>query len=189
MNGSETENEIVRLLRERHASRAISTRPVPEEIITELIDAARLAPSCYNRQPWRYIFMTGEEALARGRAALSGGNAVWGSRAPLLIAVHSRRSNDCVTGDGRAYHRFDVGLSVMSLMLAATARGLTARPVAGFDPAVIREGFGLEEEDEPLIMVVVGYRDEDESYLPEDKRGRDSRARVRKDVSEIVRRE
>ena len=182
------DNTVIRLLNQRYASRAISTEAIPEAVVGELVEAARLAPSCYNRQPWRYIFMTGEEALAKGRAALSGGNAVWGQRAPLLIAAYARKSNDCITGDGRSYYQFDLGLSVMNLMLAATERGLTARPVAGFDPAVIRESFALEEEDQPLIMVVVGFPDDDESYLPEDKRGRGLKPRARKTAGEIVRR-
>lgn len=182
------ESSVLDLLIKRHASRAIATRAIPEEVVAELVEAARLAPSCYNRQPWRYIFMTGATSLASGRAVLSGGNAVWASRAPLLIAAYSRKKDDCVTSDGRAYYQFDLGLSVMSLMLAATERGLTARPMAGFDTAAASEAFALEEEDELLVIIAVGYPDEDESYLPEDKRGRDRQPRVRKDPGEIVRR-
>lgn len=182
------DSTILRLLQDRHASRAIATTAVPEEIVAELVEAARMAPSCYNRQPWRYIFLTGEAVLAAGRAALSGGNAVWASRAPLLIIAYSRRRDDCVTGDGRAYYQFDMGLSVMSLMLMATERGLTARPMAGFDVVAIKVAFSLEAEDEPLVMIAVGYPDDDESYLPEDKRGRDNQPRVRKGAGEIVRR-
>ncbi|MHB1382323.1 MAG: nitroreductase family protein [Thermoleophilia bacterium] len=182
------DSSIIDLLYKRHASRAIATQAIPEEVVAELVEAARLAPSCYNRQPWRYIFMTTDAALALGRAALSGGNAVWASRAPLLIAAYSRKKDDCVTSDGRAYHQFDLGISVMSLMLMATERGLTARPMAGFDAAAVRGAFALKEEDEPLVMIAVGYPDEDESYLPEDKQGRDRQPRVRKDAGEIVRR-
>lgn len=182
------ESELLRLLARRHASRAIDATPIPGSVIDELVEAARLAPSCFNHQPWRYIFMNSEEALASGRAALAGGNAVWADRAPLLIAVYSRASDDCIMGDGREYHQFDVGLSVMSLMLMATERELTARPLAGFDPEVIREAFGLDDEDEPLVMIAVGYQDDDESYLPENKRGRGSKPRERKAADAIVRR-
>jgi nitroreductase len=182
------DSNVLRLLHDRHASRAIATKAVPEEIVDDLVEAVRLAPSCYNRQPWRYIFITGVEGLKKGRAALSGGNAVWAARAPLLIAGYSRKSDDCVTSDGRAYYQFDLGLSVMNLMLAATEHGLTARPMAGFDAAAISEAFALGDEDEPLVMIAVGYPDKDESALPEDKRGRGSEPRVRKAAEEIVRR-
>ncbi len=181
-------NTVIELLQKRRASRAIASRVIPEEVIKELAEAARLTPSCYNKQPWRYLFMTGEDALARGRRALTGANATWAARAPLLIAAFSREGDDCVTADGRAYYQFDLGMSVMNLMLAATERGLTARPMAGFAPAELKKTFALEAEDEPLVMIAVGYPDEDESFLPANMRGLGAKPRVRKAVDEVVKR-
>lgn len=180
------ESTVIGLLKNRHASRAISTRAIPADIVDELAEAARLTPSCFNKQPWRYIFMTGDDALAKGREMLTGANAVWASRAPLLIAAYSRKDDDCVTQDGRAYYQFDLGMSVMNVMLMATERGLTARPMAGFDPSGIINAFGLGEENEPLVMIAVGYPDEDESHLPEKMQGLGGKPRVRKDPGEIV---
>lgn len=180
------ESAVLRLLKSRHASRAISTRPIPGAVISELAEAAGLAPSCYNKQPWRYIFMTGDDALAKGRAALTGANTAWAVRAPLLIAAYSREKDDCVIQDGRVYHQFDLGLSVMNLMLLATERGLTARPMAGFDPAAVIKEFGLGEEDEPLVMIAVGYPDDDEGSVPENMRGLGDRPRTRKPQEEII---
>jgi nitroreductase len=182
------ESTVIKLLKNRHASRAISSRPIPAEVVDELAEAARLAPSCYNKQPWRYIFMTGDEALVKGRGVLSGPNAAWASRAPLLIAAYARKDDDCVTPDGRAYYQFDLGMSVMNLMLMATERGLTARPMAGFDPAGVTNAFDLGEENEPLVMIAVGYPDENEGHLPRQMQGLGGKPRVRKDLGEIVKR-
>ena len=181
------DSSVLKLLRDRHASRAISTRPISNEIVDELVEAARLAPSCFNNQPWRYIFMRSDSALAVGREALSAGNATWATRAPLLIACLTRKSDDCVIKDDRAYHQFDLGLSVMNIMLLATERGLTARPMAGFKPEAIRSGFDLGDDDEPFLMLAVGYPDDDESFLPEGKRGMGDKPRSRKQADEIVR--
>ena len=182
------DNTVLGLLKKRHAGRAISTKPVPDEIVNELAEAARLTPSCYNKQPWRYIFVTGDDGLEKGRAALASPNALWASRAPLLIAACARRTDDCVVPDGRVYYQFDLGMSVMNIMLAATERGLTARPMAGYDPASIINAFGLEIEDEPLVMIAVGYPDDDESHLPEKMQGLGGQPRVRKEQDEVVRR-
>ena len=182
------DSTVIKLLQNRHASRAIATKPIPGEIIDELAEAARLTPSCYNKQPWRYIFMTGDEALTKGRGLLTGSNTAWATRAPLLIAAYAREEDDCVVPDGRAYYQFDLGMSVMNLMLMATERGLTARPMAGFDPAGTRDAFDLDENDEPLVMVAVGYPDDDEGHVPEQMRGLGGKPRVRKDVSDIVKR-
>ena len=106
----------------------------------------------------------------------------------MLIAGYSRKDDDCVIKDGRAYYQFDLGLSVMNLILLATERGLTARPMAGFEPDVVRDAFDLDEADEPLVMIAVGYPDDDESYLPEGKQGLGSKPRERKAKEDIVRR-
>jgi nitroreductase len=181
------ESHVLQLLARRHASRAIAPRPIDPAIIDELVDAARLAPSCFNKQPWRFLVLVGDEALAKGRAALSASNAVWAARAPVLIATYARRDDDCVLKDGRAYYHFDTGLAVMNLMLAATERGLTARPMAGFRPAALKEAFALADADEPVVMLAVGYPDDDESHLPEEKRGLDAAPRARKAAGEIAR--
>jgi nitroreductase len=180
-------NPVVTLLNERHASRAVDTRPLSEEQMADLAEAIRLTPSCFNNQPWRYLFLISAGALDRGRQALTGGNRAWATRAPLLVLGYAPREDDCVLDDGRAYHQFDLGLSAMNLMLAATGHGLIARPMAGFDPTALKQSFDLGPEDEPLIMIAVGYKAEDESYLPERYRSRESEPRTRKAVNEIIR--
>jgi len=72
--------------------------------------------------------------------------------------------------------------------LAATGRGLVARPMAGFDPEKIRALFGLDADDEPMVMVAVGLPSRDESHLPDHYRGLGNRPRIRREASEIVRR-
>lgn len=179
-------NPVLTLLNDRHASRAVDTRPLSEEQTADLAEAIRLTPSCFNNQPWRYLFLTSAEALERGRQALTGGNRAWATRAPLLLVGYTRREDDCVLDDGRVYHQFDLGLSAMNLMLAATGHGLIARPMAGFDPTVLRRSFDLGAENEPLIMIAVGYKADDESYLPERYRAREREPRTRKAVNEII---
>ncbi len=181
-------SRVVKLLNARGASRAIETRKIPRKIVRDMIEAARLAPSCFNNQPWRFLFLEGHDALVKGREALSEGNRLWASRAPLLIVAHSRRQDDCLPKDGRQYHEFDLGLACANLMLAATEHGLTCRPMAGFDPAALREAFHLAEDEKPLIMFAVGYESADESFLPEAKRGLGKLPRARKAAGEIVKR-
>ncbi len=178
-------NPILSLLQDRYASRSISAKPLPETVVDDLVEACRLTPSCYNKQPWRFLFLQGEEALEKGRAALAQPNRIWADRAPLLVVAFSRRSDDCVLPDGRAYHEFDLGMAVMNLLLAATHCDLVARPMAGFDPAALRTAFELEPEDQPLVMVAIGALSPDESHLPETRRGLNEQPRVRKPAAEI----
>ena len=125
-------------------------------------------------------------ALENGRGVLAPGNLDWAGKAPLLIIGHTRKEDDCVVKDGRAYHQFDLGMSVMNIMLAATHHGLTARPMAGFDPAKTRAFFDLPDDAEPLVMIAVGKPGDDEAeHLPEHFRGIEGK-RERKKADEIV---
>lgn len=182
------DSPVVDLLLKRTARRSISTEPLTAAVVDELIEAARLTPSCYNKQPWRFLFLQGEEALEKGREALAEPNRAWAGRAPLLVVGYSQRESDCVLPDGRAYHEFDLGMSVMNLILAATHLGLVARPMAGFNPAGIKEAFGLEEADEPLVMVAIGGPSDDEEHLPDRLKGLADSPRERLLGGEIVRR-
>jgi nitroreductase len=78
-------------------------------------------------------------------------------------------------------------MSAMNLMLAATHHKLVARPMAGFDPAKIRTAFGLEEEDEPQVMIAVGYESDDDGHVADHYREAAKKPRKRKAASEIVR--
>jgi nitroreductase len=182
------DNPIIELLHARRAGRSISREPLTEDIIVELIEAVRLTPSCNNNQPWRFLFLESGEALTKGQDALSRGNRAWAARAPLLIVGYSCRDDDCILSNDRAYHQFDLGMSAMNLMMAATYRGLTARPMAGFDPARIRQSFELDPDTQPLVMIAVGWPSDDESHLPDRYKGADKKPRQRKDASAIVRR-
>ena len=159
---SETGHAVLDAIRSRRSIRQYSDDPVSDDDVRAILEAGRWAPSGLNNQPWRFLFLEGHDALMKGREALSEGNRLWASRAPLLIVAYSRREDDCQPRDGRQYHEFDLGMACMNLMLAATEHGLVCRPMAGFDPQAVREGFGLEEDQQPLLMLAVGYESADD---------------------------
>lgn len=181
------QSQIVQLLQKRYATRSIGTKTLEESVISDILEAARLTPSCYNKQPWRYLFLESEEARQKGIETLADANKPWASRAPLLIIGTTREKDDCVL-PGRSYHQFDLGLSVMNIMLAATEHDLVARPMAGFSPETARELFGLDKEDEPLIMLAIGHPSDDEAHLPEHYKGAEDKPRERKAADQITQR-
>jgi nitroreductase len=177
---------ISKLLAARYASRSISGSPVPAAVMIELIEAVRLTPSCYNNQPWHWLFLTSPEALEKGRECLAKPNLAWAGRAPLLAVLWARKKDDCLLKDGRAYYAFDCGMSAMDLMLAATANDLIARPMAGYDPAKAAELFKLDEDAEVLLFMAIGYHEPDESHLPERLVGLGDKPRERKAADAVV---
>lgn len=180
--------ETLGVLRNRSASRAIREEIIQKRVLENLAEAARLTPSCYNNQPWCFQFITSKEGLERAQSALSNGNLAWARRAPLLIVGYSRPGDDCPVADvlGQHYNQFDLGMAVMSIMMVATEIGLTARPMAGFNPDRLRENFTYPEEVQIMIMIAVGWIDDDLSYLSEGHRKTSLAKRERKKISEIV---
>jgi len=171
------ETELLRLLRKRSAWRAISPEPLEEARKKALMEAAQLSASCRNNQPWRFLMLDEPEALEDGRRALSPGNA-WARTAPLLIVGLSKRDLDCVSGDGREYYLFDLGMAVQNLLLQATELGLVARPMAGFQPDQIRNAFRIPDDYAVVVMIAVGTPG-DLSTLDEKQRKVSLAARIR----------
>ena len=181
------ENPVIRLLQDRWPGRGMLPDPLSDEIVHELIESVRLTPSCFNNQPWRFIFLTGEQARAAGLAALTERNQTWASRAALLVFGYARKEDDCAPKDGRQYYQFDLGMAVMNLLLSATHHGLAARPMAGFDPKAVRELYDLDKDDDVLIAIAIGRLTEQDGHVPEYARSNHLKPRVRKEASEIVR--
>lgn len=149
-------SHLLKLLQERKASRAISTQKCDDEIIEKLMHAAQLSASCFNNQPWRFLFLTEELALEKAGQALSNGNS-WAKKAPLMIVGFSKSDLDCQLKDGRDYFLFDLGMATQLILLQATELDLVARPMAGFSPEVIMREFDIPDEYMLFIMIAVGY--------------------------------
>lgn len=149
-------NNLIPLLNARKASRAISTRPLDEQQILKLMNAAQLSASCFNNQPWRFLFLTESTLLEKAHKALNHGN-IWASKAPLLIMGYSKRELDCQTKDGRAYYLFDLGMATQLILLQATEMDLVARPMAGYSQSIIRDELGMPDFYEIYVLIAVGY--------------------------------
>jgi len=146
--------DVSQTIRERRAYRSLAPVKVTEDLVKDLAEHARLAPSCINNQPWRFVFVYEPDALQEMFAALSSGNA-WARESSMIIAAFSKEDDDCIIRD-RLYHQFDVGIAVGFLVLRATELGLVAHPIAGFSPKKTREILGISEEYKVITLIIVG---------------------------------
>jgi len=146
--------DVKEAIQERRAYRSFEPVDITREIVGELAEAARLAPSCNNNQPWRFVFAYDKEVLGRLHEALPEGNR-WVKSASMIIAVFSRREDDCVIKD-REYNLFDTGLAVGQMLLRATELGLVAHPIAGYNPVKVREVLGIPDAYQVITLINVG---------------------------------
>jgi len=115
-----------------------------------------MAPSCFNNQPWRFIFIRSKEMLEKMHSALSEGNE-WARDGSMLIIVLSKKELDCVIRD-REYFQFDTGMAVGQMMLMATEMGLVTHAMAGFSPKKTREILGIPDDMNVITVIAVGKR-------------------------------
>ena len=92
---------LVSLINKRRAYRSLLPVTITDDIIQDLAKNASLSPSCFNNQPWRYVFVYERKKLGQTFAALSKGNR-WAEKASLIIAVLSKKDYDCLI-KGREY--------------------------------------------------------------------------------------
>ncbi len=143
-------------LETRRAYRAFEPVEITGETIKELAAAAQLMPSCFNNQPWKFVFVRSKEALAKVHASLSAHND-WVRKASLIVAAFARKENDCVVKE-REYYLFDLGQAVAAIQLRATELGLVAHPIAGFDNEKVRLALGIPEGNMVITIINVGKK-------------------------------
>lgn len=159
----------------RRATRSLAPTAISEKLVHDLASHARLAPSCDNNQPWRFVFVFDPAKLEALKVVFSEGNR-WCRAASLVVAVFSRKDDDCVIRD-REYHQFDTGMAAAFLILRATELGLVAHPIAGFSPKRTREILGIPEEFRVITLILVGKRSDAPSPVLSEKQLKDEGAR------------
>ncbi|MGJ8455619.1 redoxin domain-containing protein [Pseudothermotoga sp. U03pept] len=179
------DNSLNQLIVLRRARRALSEEKISDEQLRILLQAAHLAPSCSNKQPWRFIVVRSKEMLEKVHEALSGGN-YWMKKAPALIIVHSKKDMDCQLSDNRDYFLFDLGQAVAFLQIQATQMGLVAHPVAGFDPIAVKKIFPNLEDHVLITILAIAYPTGDLSGLSEKHQNAELSARDRQPLENVL---
>jgi len=137
----------------RRAYRSLEPVKITKDFINDLVECAKLSASCFNNQPWRYVFVYDTKILKSLHKALSSGNE-WARHASMIIAVFSKK-DDCIIKD-REYYLFDTGMATAFLILRATELGLVAHPIAGYSPKIVKEILHIPDESKIITLVIVG---------------------------------
>src|SRR5260370_6405287 len=113
------------LIRERWSPRAFADKPVPQDVLRSIFEAARWAPSSNNEQPWAYLVATRDdkESFEKMLSVLVEFNAAWAKSAPVLAIAVAH----LVFAKNNAPNRnaqYDTGAASALLTVEATAHGL-----------------------------------------------------------------
>ena len=164
--------EFSELIEKRYSVRAYKSDPVEDDKLQQVLEAARLAPTAANLQPFQLIVIhtAGREAELKRIYSRD-----WFVHAPLIICVCGIPGQGWVRKDGKSYNDVDAAIAMDHLILAATNLGLGTCWIAAFDPSAAREVLDLPDDVEPITFTPLGY--------PADEPGPTNR----KALSELVR--
>lgn len=177
--------DVKQAIGERRAYRSLDPAPITEELIKDLAGSASLAPSCFNYQPWRFIFVQSRPALKKLHTALSKNND-WAQAASCIAVVYSKKDLDCQMA-GRDYYLFDTGMATAFLILRATELGLVAHPIAGYDEDKVKDLFGIPKEMTVITLVNIGKHSATIGSLLTEKQAQGEKTRPpRKPLEEIL---
>ena len=169
-DGSNTMS-VMRAIRERRSVRKYQDKNIPEEIMAELLEAARLAPSAKNSQFWRFIAVKDIEQRKKLAKAAGGQNFL--AEAPVVIAGVSLDPERIMRCGVPAY-AVDVAIAMTNISLAAAARGIGSCWIGYFDQEESRKILGVPAQYKIVELMPLGYS--------ADKSSR----RTRKPLEEIV---
>jgi nitroreductase len=148
---------FLELAQTRRSVRAYKPDAVPEELLQQVLEAGRLAPSACNKQPWRFIVVRNETVRRSLGAAYA---REWFWKAPVVIAVCILPKEAWVRSyDGKNYAMVDGALAMDHMTLAAAEVGLGTCWVGAFDPAALREILNLPDGVEVVGMTPLGFPD------------------------------
>ena len=148
------------------------SRTVEPEKLTAVLEAARLAPSACNGQPYHFTVCRGETAKAVAAGVSGMGMNKFAAQAPVLIVVSEKPYVKSAALGARVknndYRSIDIGIAAAYLTAEATAQGLSTCILGWLDDKKIREVCGL---DQPVRLVItLGYAREGDPLRPKKRR-------------------
>lgn len=178
-----TPNELLELFSARQSVRAYdASKPVEKEKVLNCIEAARIAPSACNAQPWKFIVVD-EPELKNKLADLTSSKLLgmnhFTKQAPVHIVIVREKANFTSTVGqvlkDKEYPLIDIGIAAIQFCLQATANGLGTCILGWFDEKGVRNLLGVPRNKRVELIITVGY-----AASP------DIRKKVRKDTTEIL---
>jgi nitroreductase len=147
------------LAKKRYSLRSFSTKKIEDEKLLAVIDAANMAPTAVNFQPFRLYIIKSDEYLSKIRECY---HREWFKTAPVVLVAVGLHNNGWKRGsDGKDHTDIDVSIVVDHITLQAADLGLGTCWVCNFDAKKCAELLQLHPTEEPIALIPIGYPEND----------------------------
>lgn len=148
----------------RESCRVYKEEKVPREVLTHLVDVARLSPSGCNAQPWHFIIIDEPEAHAKVVEAFDDNGLTgcpWGDKVPAFIVICEEKAK-LMPGVAEHYGsqhfaQMDIGMAAMALCYEASSIGLGTCMIGTMNQEKLKISLGIPEDKTVRLIITVGY--------------------------------
>ncbi len=168
--------DFLQLAAKRQSDRAFSDRKVEREALMRCLEAARLAPSACNSQPWKFVVIDDPVQCAKAAEAVIANPMhinKFAATAPVLVAVVEEPALLTGMRQSNRWAQFDLGSATANFCLEAAEQGLGTCIMGAFDEDRMKELLHVPEQSRVFVMLAVGYP------------AGETRAKTRRDVESI----
>jgi len=141
--------EFFDVIQNRHSVRAYTDEQIPEELLGRILEAARIAPSASNKQPWKLVVVSDQNK--REAIAASGTYGKFLSKCPIIIIGLGDPSI------APKWHIVDTTIALEHIVLAATAEGLGSCWIGSFDEVTVKTLIDAPEALKAVAIIALGY--------------------------------
>lgn len=163
--------DVFEAIKTRRSVRSYKSDPVPEEKLNKVLEAARLAPSAHNDQPWKFVVVQDPERRKELSAAAHDQDSV--REAPVVIAAVALDPEHMMSCEVPAY-AVNLAIAVDHMTLAATEEGLGTCWIGAFSQKDVKRILKVPEKYKVVALLPLGF--------PADK----PTSKTRKDLEEII---
>lgn len=160
------------LIQTRRSVRTYTDQPVSRELVDQCLDAARMAPSACNSQPWTFLVVDDRESIRRIAATACSGIYAMNrfiATAPVLVIFVTEKSKVVARLGGQVrdvrYNLIDIGIAGAHLSLQAAVLGLGTCWIGWFNDKALKQKLNLPSSTQVDIIMPLGYPAEE----PKDK--------------------
>lgn len=177
---------VLSAIASRWSTRAFADREVSPVDLNRVFEAARWSASSNNEQPWRFLVgVRGSETYQKIFSTLVGFNRDWAAAAPVLI-LGAASTTFKRNGSSNAYALYDLGAAAGALSVQASALGLSAHSMAGFDHQAARQNFQIPDDYLLGAVIALGYQGDPAALRQPNLLSQEIAPRTRKQLSEFV---
>ena len=145
--------QVLESIRKRYSCRSYQQKKIETEKLTQLLEAARLAPSAKNFQDWRFIVVT-DDAIKQKVAAAANEQMFLANAGAIIVACSN---SDYVMTCGQRIGPIDVAIALEHISLQATRLDLATCWIGSFSPEKIKAILGVPDDIEVIELMAVGY--------------------------------